>query len=99
MFMLWFYFLFIGFLALQKLDICVEAYYACETDDDALNVVRKNFAERVISLGDVRQLTEDRLSVLPSIDLLIAGSPCNDLSLANPKRKGIFGKQTYRYVL
>lgn len=86
------YFLFLGLLALEKLGICVETYYACEIDDAALNVVRKNFGERVINLGDVRQLTEDKLSAMPTIDLLIAGSPCNDLSLANPRRKGLYGK-------
>lgn len=26
-------------------------------------------------------------------DLLIGGSPCNDLSMVNPLRKGLFGKE------
>lgn len=26
-------------------------------------------------------------------DLLIGGSPCNDLSMVNPIRKGLFGKK------
>lgn len=33
-------------------------------------------------------------------DLLIGGSPCNDLSMVNPARKGLFGKNVISlYVL
>lgn len=28
-------------------------------------------------------------------DLLIGGSPCNDLSIVNPARKGLFGMTFY----
>lgn len=31
------------------------------------------------------------------IDLLIGGSPCNELSLVNPIRKGIYGKMEFKY--
>lgn len=32
------------------------------------------------------------------IDLLIGGSPCNELSLVNPNRKGIYGKTELKYI-
>ncbi|GJQ70652.1 hypothetical protein Trydic_g23041 [Trypoxylus dichotomus] len=79
-----------GLTALLKLNITVECYYSCEIDSDAIAVVKKNYPGGVTLLGDVRCLTEDDIkSVLP-IDLLIGGSPCNDLSLANPYRKGLY---------
>lgn len=31
-------------------------------------------------------------------DLLIGGSPCNDLSMVNPARKGLFGKKILPYL-
>lgn len=31
-------------------------------------------------------------------DLLIGGSPCNDLSMVNPLRKGLFGKHYTSYL-
>lgn len=81
-----------GLLALDRLNLCVEEYYSCEIDSDAISVTQQHFGDRITNLGDIRELTKDKLiSILP-IDLLIAGSPCNDLSLANPKRKGIGGK-------
>lgn len=70
----------------------MDVYYSSEIDDDALNVTEMHFANRITNIGDVRQLTESKLKSLLPVDLLIAGSPCNDLSIANPKRKGIYGK-------
>lgn len=76
---------------LEKLKICVEVYFACEIDEDALNVTQTHFGEHITHLGDVRELSEEKLRSLLPIDLLIGGSPCNDLSLANPNRKGLHG--------
>ena len=33
-----------------------------------------------------------QLAELGRIDLVVGGSPCNDLALVNPARKGIYGK-------
>ncbi len=32
-------------------------------------------------------------------DLLIGGSPCNDLSIVNPARKGLYGKSRFKVLL
>ncbi|KAK3107813.1 hypothetical protein FSP39_022766 [Pinctada imbricata] len=77
-----------GKLVLNNLGIQVEVFYSCEIDDDATMVVTENHGKNVVQLGDVRQLTQEKLCELGGIDLLIGGSPCNDFSRANPDRKG-----------
>lgn len=82
---------FAGYFVLKKLGYEIEKYYSCEIDPNALDVTSKNHPE-IIQLGDVCDLTETKIQELGKIDLLIGGSPCNDFSLANPKRKGLYGK-------
>lgn len=83
--------LFTGFLALKGLKIDVEVYYASEIDPDAIKVSHMNFPTEIIRIGDVRMIDEKMLSEMAPIDILLGGSPCNDLSMANPKRKGLNG--------
>ena len=47
----------------------------------------------VPNLGDVTQITEFDLILLGQIDLIVFGSPCQDLSLAG-KRKGLAGARS-----
>ena len=67
-----------GQIALNKLGVSVEDYFASEVDKYAIQVTKKNFPNTK-HIGDVRDVSSD---MLPSIDLLIGGSPCqNRLSL------------------
>ena len=59
-------------------------YYASEIDKYAIKVTQKNFPD-TIQLGDIREV---KASGLPKIDLLIGGSPCQDVSFAG-KGKGL----------
>ena len=59
-------------------------YFASEIDKYAIKVTQKNFPD-TIQLGDIREV---QASGLPKIDLLIGGSPCQDLSFAG-KGKGL----------
>jgi len=59
-------------VALQKLGIKVNNYYASEIDKHTISVTMKNFPD-TIQLGDVTKWREWNL---PKIDLLIGGSPC-----------------------
>ena len=59
-------------------------YYASEIDKYAIQVTQKNFPD-TIQLGNIREV---KASGLPKIDLLIGGSPCQDLSFAG-KGKGL----------
>jgi DNA-cytosine methyltransferase len=67
-----------GQIALQKLGIKVNQYFAAEIDKHAIQVTQKNFP-KTIQLGDV---TKIKGSNLPKIDLLIGGSPCQGFSFA-----------------
>ncbi|KAK9694866.1 C-5 cytosine-specific DNA methylase [Popillia japonica] len=79
-----------GLTALSKLNITVECYYSCEIDYNSIAVAKKNYPGGITLLGDVRSLTEENIKSILPIDLLLGGSPCNDLSLANPYRKGLY---------
>ncbi|KAL7647096.1 UNVERIFIED_CONTAM: hypothetical protein RMT77_002354 [Armadillidium vulgare] len=49
-----------------------------------------NFGDRIEHIGDIMMLSNKKIEDLCPIDLLIGGSPCNDLSLVNPHRKGLY---------
>jgi DNA-cytosine methyltransferase len=67
-----------GQIALNKLGIEIENYYASEIDKYAIQVTQNNYPN-TIQLGSV---TEVKGSDLPKIDLLYGGSPCQGFSLA-----------------
>lgn len=67
-----------GQLALKKLGVKVDKYFASEVDKYAIKVALDNFPETV-QLGCVTDVKADEL---PKIDLLIGGSPCQGFSFA-----------------
>lgn len=67
-----------GQIALKKLGIKVENYFASEIDKHAIAVTMHNFPN-TIQLGDVTKVSAKDL---PKIDLLIGGSPCQGFSFA-----------------
>ncbi|CAK9825723.1 DNA (cytosine-5)-methyltransferase 3B [Anthophora retusa] len=79
-----------GLLVLLKLGLVVDVYYASEIDPDALMVSASHFGDRIVHLGNVKDITKGNIMEIAPIDLLIGGSPCNDLSLANPARLGLY---------
>ncbi|XP_068206780.1 DNA (cytosine-5)-methyltransferase 3A-like isoform X2 [Palaemon carinicauda] len=79
-----------GRFVLDKLGLDVEVYYAAEINEPAKNVASINFGSRVVNIGDVQAVTDKKIAEMCPIDLLIGGSPCNDLSFVNPNRKGLF---------
>lgn len=85
--------------ALERASIPVEAYYASEIDKYAIQVSKKNYPD-IIQLGDVKQIgtnnNSKKILVAPNcnIDLLIGGSPCQDLSIAKKNREGLDGKRS-----
>ena len=85
-------------VALDVADISVNKYYACEIEKNAIKVSKKNYPD-VISLGSVLDFKKDMIK--EPIDLLIGGSPCQDLSIAKKDRKGLEGERSslfYEYV-
>ena len=86
-----------GQIALERVGIKINNYYASEIKKHAIEVTQHNYP-KTIQLGDVKKIkTKD----LPKIDLLIGGSPCQDFSRANKERKGIKGEKSslfFEYV-
>lgn len=80
----------IGLLALKRAGVPVAAYYASEVDKYAIQIAKKNHSE-IIHAGDVKQCYARNF---PQIDLLIGGSPCQDLSVAKQNREGLKGARS-----
>lgn len=70
-----------GQIALNKVGIKIENYYASEIDTPAIRVTQHNYPN-TIQLGDVTKIKKEDL---PQIDLLIGGSPCQGFSFAGKK--------------
>lgn len=75
-------------VALDRAGIEVNAYMASEIDKNAIKVSEKNYPD-IIRVGNVVGL-----EVEGQIDLLIGGSPCQDLSIAKKDRKGLEGNRS-----
>ena len=69
-----------GQIALHKLGIKVDKYFACEIDKYAMQVTQNNFPN-TIQLGDVQFVTKETLGN-HNIDLILGGSPCQGFSFA-----------------
>lgn len=74
-------------LALKKARIDVDKYYASEVDKYAIAITQNRFPN-TIQLGDVRKVDVKKLG---KIDLLIGGSPCQNLSSGNTNKNGRTG--------
>ena len=81
-----------GQIALRDLGFPIEAYYASEIDKFAIQQTQLNFPDTV-QLGDVRNIDVDKLcDEVGEFDLLLAGSPCTNLSTAG-NRAGLATKE------
>jgi len=85
-------------VALDNAGIPVNKYYACEIEKNAMKVSQKNYPD-IIPLGSVIDFKTNMIT--EPIDLLIGGSPCQDLSIAKTNRQGLKGDRSslfYEYV-
>lgn len=87
--------------ALNELGI-TNQYLASEVDKYAIQIAKTNHPSN-FNLGDVKQINITSLHLLgiDKVDLLIGGSPCQDLSIANKDRKGLEGSRSglfFEYV-
>jgi site-specific DNA-cytosine methylase len=69
-----------GQIALNKLGIDYDKYFACEIDKYAMQVTQHNFPN-TIQLGDVQFVTKETFGT-HKIDLIMGGSPCQGFSFA-----------------
>lgn len=86
--------------AFKELGFEVE-YYASEIDKYAIQITQKNHPN-TIQLGDIKDIdcTGGKLHygvgklAETNIDLIVGGSPCQDLSIAKNNREGLNGKRS-----
>ncbi len=82
-------------VALERAGIPVEAYFTSEIDKYAVQISKKNWDKGNFDyhqMGDVKGIKGENFST--QIDLLIGGSPCQDLSIAKKNRKGLDGERS-----
>lgn len=87
-----------GQYCLKELGINVETYYASEIDKYAMAIAQYNFPNTV-QMGDVNNWKEWDIN-WSTIDLIIGGSPCTNISIAG-NGMGLEGNESklfYRYV-
>ena len=86
-----------GQVALDKANIKVDNYFAYEINKHAIKVTQANYPN-TNQMGSVLDVDFDSL---PDIDLLIGGSPCQDLTKTKKDRKNLNGdssKLFWEYV-
>ncbi|XP_016353374.1 DNA (cytosine-5)-methyltransferase 3A-like isoform X4 [Sinocyclocheilus anshuiensis] len=79
-----------GLLVLKDLGIQVGQYVASEVCEDSITVGMVRHEGIINYVGDVRNVTRKNIQQWGPFDLVIGGSPCNDLSIVNPARKGLY---------
>ena len=82
-------------VALSRVGIHVDNYYASEIEHKAISISLNNFKD-IKHVGGVQNFNKANFPhvFLSKVDLLIGGSPCQDLSIANTNRKGLEGSRS-----
>lgn len=79
-----------GYYAAEKAGLKISKYYSYEIDKHAITVAQKNYPD-IIQKGDV--IGADFSEFCGKVDLLIGGSPCQNLSIAGD-RTGLKGEKS-----
>lgn len=79
-------------VALENVGILVDEYYASEIDKYAMQISEKNYPD-IVQVGSVVDFHPTPL-ICGNIDLMVGGSPCQDLSIAKKNRKGLDGDRS-----
>ncbi|KAJ0064825.1 hypothetical protein NL108_015657, partial [Boleophthalmus pectinirostris] len=79
-----------GYLVLRDLGFKVDQYIASEVCEDSISVGVVRHEGKIQYVHDVREITRKNILEWGPFDLVIGGSPCNDLSIVNPARKGLY---------
>lgn len=79
-----------GMVALERAGIPVERYVAYEIEPNAIKISKKNYPQ-IEHCGDV---TTADFTQYRGFDAIIAGFPCQDLSINKANREGLKGKRS-----
>lgn len=90
-----------GMIALERAGIKVDKYYASEINENSIKISKRNYPN-IIQLGDVKNWDKWDIE-WKDIDLVIGGSPCQNVS-SSGNRKGLDGEKSslyyyYRFIL
>src|SRR3990167_5007162 len=80
-------------VALERAGFKIDQYFSSEIDKYAIQIAQKNFPD-TIQLGSVVGVSLSRFPEIDKPDLMILGSPCQDLSIAKKDRKGLDGERS-----
>lgn len=80
-----------GRVALERAGIPVETYYASEIDKYTILVAQAMYPD-TIQIGDVCKINFS--DYIGKVDMIIGGSPCQDLSIAKQNRQGLHGERS-----
>jgi DNA-cytosine methyltransferase len=88
-------------VALERAGIKINKYFSSEIDRFSIKIAQKNYPDTV-QLGDIKEIdcTGGKLHygmgrlAETDIDLIIGGSPCQDLSIAKKDRRGLDGERS-----
>lgn len=96
-----------GRIALERVGIKANKYLASEIKPNGIKVSKYNYAD-IIQIGDVTKIKYENGILFTEngqfeikIDIIIGGSPCQDLSIAKADREGLKGEKSklfYEYV-
>ncbi|CAN8191176.1 unnamed protein product [Coccothraustes coccothraustes] len=79
-----------GYTVLKDLGIQVEKYIASEICENPIAAGKVRPEGNITYVHDVRNITKRNIEEWGPFDLVIGGSPCDDVSLVNPTRKALF---------
>ena len=79
-----------GMIALERAGIKVDRYMAYEIEPNAIKISEKNYPQ-IEHCGDV---TTANFTQYRGFDIIIAGFPCQDLSINKRNRQGLNGKRS-----
>lgn len=79
-------------VCLQRAGVPIDVYYASDIKKNALKCGRAAAEYYGVNRVDLGDATKINYSGIELVDLLCAGFPCQDYSIANSARKGIEGK-------
>lgn len=79
-----------GRIALERAGIKVDKYYSSEIKEYAIQVSKANYPD-IIQLGDITKIDSKQL---PKIDIIMGGSPCQDISNLSSQGKGLQGSKS-----
>ena len=77
-------------LALERASIKIDKYYSSEVKLSAIKVLDYHYND-IVHLGDVNNYNDWKIE---NVDIIVGGSPCQDLSIANKRRKGLNGDRS-----